>query len=114
MPKGSSNNHLTVVFFVFSSTSAPKFDYVNGVMAYLHPSKCEERWNSRESVGVEQFYQQVTLARKNSLVPVSRLWPESITLPSKDWEVAASKKVGTGGPVCLVDHQVISPVLSVG
>lgn len=37
--------------------------------------------------GVEQFYQQVTLARKNSLLPVSSLWPESITLPSKDWEV---------------------------
>ena len=37
--------------------------------------------------GVEQFYQQVTLARKTQVtLPASHLVPSKITLPAKDWE----------------------------
>ena len=37
--------------------------------------------------GVEQFYQQVTLARKSTVtLPASHLVPSKITLPAKDWE----------------------------
>lgn len=37
--------------------------------------------------GVEQFYQQVTLARKSTVtLPASHLVPALITLPAKDWE----------------------------
>ena len=51
------------------------------------------RWDMNSSPGLEQFYQQVALARQKTLLPVSTLWPSIITLPSKDgcWLVVSDQ-----------------------